>query len=421
MTEPLDGIWRRDRRRVLATLIRLLGDFDLAEEALHDAFLAAAQRWPAEGVPANPSAWLISAGRFRAIDKLRRRARFTAAAADLALTLSDSTDDAASPDDPLRLIFTCCHPALPPEAQVALSLRTLCGLTTEEIARAFLIRTPTVAQRISRAKARLRDDRIPYAVPEPAELPARLDPVLRVIYLMFNEGYSAHSGPDLFRADLSDQAIALGRDLLTLLPDAEVMGLLALMLLTRSRQAARQAADGSVVLLADQDRSLWDRRLIAEGSALVERAFATRQIGPYALQAAIAAVHADAATADQTDWSEIVALYTVLMRAAPSPVVALNRAVALSMLRGPDAALALIDPLVGEGPLEGYAPAHAARAEMLERLDRPAEAAAAFRRALDLTAQEPQRRDLARRIAVLLDGSEPAGQTALRQGPSGQA
>ncbi|QYZ68741.1 RNA polymerase sigma factor [Neotabrizicola shimadae] len=400
MSDTLDSIWRRDRRRVLATLIRLLGDFDLAEEALHDAFLAATQTWPQDGVPANPAAWLISAGRFRAIDKLRRRARFTAAAAELALTLSDSTDDTARPDDPLRLIFTCCHPALSPEAQVALTLRTLCGLTTEEIARAFLVRTPTIAQRITRAKARLKDDRVPYDVPEPGEMPARLDPVLRVIYLMFNEGYSAHAGPDLLRADLSDQAIALGRDLLALLPDAEVMGLVALMLLTRARQAARQDAEGAIVLLADQDRSLWDRGLIAEGSALVERAFATRQIGPYTLQAAIAALHSAAATADQTDWAEILALYTVLLRAAPSPVVALNRAVALAMVQGPAPALALIAPLA-QGPLESYAPAHAAQAEMLERLDRRAEAASAFRKALALSAQEPEQRHILRRIAAL--------------------
>lgn len=400
MTGALDSIWRRDRRRVLATLIRLLGDFDLAEEALHDAFLAAAQRWPLEGVPANPSAWLISAGRFRAIDKLRRRARFTAAAADLALTLSDSTDDAARPDDPLRLIFTCCHPALTPEAQVALTLRTLCGLTTEEIARAFLVRTPTVAQRITRAKARLKDVRVPYELPEASEMPARLDPVLRVIYLMFNEGYSAHAGPDLLRADLSDQAIALGRELLALLPDAEVMGLVALMLLTRARQAARQDAKGEIVLLADQDRSLWDRGLIAEGAALVERAFATRQIGPYTLQAAIAALHATAPTAGQTDWAEILALYTVLQRAAPSPVVALNRAVALAMVQGPGAALDLIAPLA-EGPLAGYAPAHAAQAEMLHRLDRQPEAVVALRRALALTAQGPEQRHIQGRIAAL--------------------
>jgi RNA polymerase sigma-70 factor (ECF subfamily) len=406
MSGTLDSIWRRDRRRVLATLIRLLGDFDLAEEALHDAFLAAAQHWPEEGVPANPSAWLISAGRFRAIDKLRRRARFTAAATELALTLSDSTDDTARPDDPLRLIFTCCHPALSPEAQVALTLRTLCGLTTEEIARAFLVRTPTIAQRITRAKARLKDDRVPYEVPEPGEMPARLDPVLRVIYLMFNEGYSAHAGPDLLRVDLSDQAIALGRDLLALLPDAEVMGLVALMLLTRARQAARQDAEGAIVLLADQDRSLWDRGLIAEGSALVERAFATRQIGPYTLQAAIAALHSAAATADQTDWAEILALYTVLQRAAPSPVVALNRAVALAMVQGPGPALALIAPLAA-GPLEGYAPAHAAQAEMLQRLDRGPEAVGALRKALALSAQGPEQRHILGRIAALEGTTAP--------------
>ena len=400
MTAALDQVWRQHGRRVLATLIRLLRDFDLAEEALHDAFLAAAARWPAEGVPANPTAWLVSAGRFRAIDRLRRQGRFRVIAADLAVVLSASTQDAPLPDDPLRLIFACCHPALPPEGQVALTLRTLCGLTTEEIARAFLVSTPTVAQRIVRAKSRITAERLPYAVPGPAEMPARLDAVLRTIYLMFNEGYSAHSGPDLFRAGLADQAIKLGRDLLALLPDAEVMGLLGLMLLSKAREAARQGADGGLILLADQDRTLWDATLIAEGTALVDRAFATRQIGPYTLQAAIAALHSSTARPEETDWAEILALYTVLARAAPSPVVDLNRAVALCMVQGPGPALALIAPLAA-GPLADYAPAHAALAEMLQRLNRLPEAADSYRSALSLTGQHPERRHLLARIAAL--------------------
>lgn len=402
----IEAAWREHSRKVLATLIRLLRDFDLAEEALHDAFLAAADRWPREGMPANPSAWLVSAGRFRAIDKLRRRARFDAAQAELAHQLTAEAeeapmDDVAIADDQLRLIFTCCHPALPPEAQVALTLREVCGLTTEEIARAFLTRTPTLAQRIVRAKARIKEAKLPYEVPERSDLPERLDAVLRVIYLVFNEGYSAHAGPTLTRTDLSGEAIRLGRLMVELLPEAEAMGLLGLMLLHESRRKARQTAEGEVVLLADQDRSLWDRELIAEGTALIDRAFATRQIGPYTLQGAIAAVHAAAATAEETDWTEIAALYDVLLRAAPSPVVRLNRAVAIGMARGPEQGLALIRALLESGDLADYHLAHAAEADMLRRLERVPEALAAYGRALELCRQEPEQRFLRRRIAEL--------------------
>ncbi len=396
----LEEIWRLHARRVLATLIRLLRDFDLAEEALHDAVLAAARRWPAEGMPANPVAWLVSAGRFRAIDHLRRQDRLGILTADPALALHPGDTDEPLPDDPLRLIFACCHPALPPEAQVALTLHTVCGLRTEEIARAFLIRTPTVAQRIVRAKARIRALGLPYAVPALPEMPPRLNAVLRTIYLLFTEGHSAHSGPDLIRAPLVDEAVGLGRRLAALLHDPEVMGLLAQMLLTKARMAARQGPDGALILLADQDRSLWDQGLIAEGVALVDRAFATRTVGPYVLQAAIAARHCTAGSAEATDWEDILGLYTVLARAAPSPVVALNRAVALGMVRGPGAALAVIAPLAA-GPLAVYAPAHAAMAEMLARLGRQPEAAEASRRALALTRQEPGQRHLQGRINAL--------------------
>jgi RNA polymerase sigma-70 factor (ECF subfamily) len=402
----IEAAWRDHSRKVLATLIRLLRDFDLAEEALHDAFLAAADRWPREGMPANPSAWLVSAGRFRAIDKLRRRARFDAAEADLVLQLTAEAeeapmDEAAIGDDQLRLIFTCCHPALAPEAQVALTLREVCGLTTEEIARAFLTRTPTLAQRIVRAKARIKEARLPYEVPERTDLPERLDAVLRVIYLVFNEGYSAHAGPDLVRTDLSGEAIRLGRLMVALLPEAEAMGLLGLMLIHESRRDTRQTGEGEVVLLADQDRTRWDHGLIAEGTALVDRAFATRQIGPYTLQGAIAAVHAAAPTAGDTDWSEIAALYDVLLRAAPSPIVRLNRAVAVGMARGPEEGLALIRNLLESGDLAGYHLVHAAEADMLRRLDRVPEALSAYGRALELCRQEPEQRFLRRRIAEL--------------------
>ena len=400
----IEAAWREHSRKVLATLIRLLRDFDLAEEALHDAFLAAADRWPREGIPTNPSAWLVSAGRFRAIDKLRRRARFEAAEPELVHMLTaeaeeEPMDQGAIADDQLRLIFTCCHPVLPPEAQVALTLREVCGLTTEEIARAFLTRTPTLAQRIVRAKARIKEAGLPYEVPERADLPERLDAVLRVIYLVFNEGYSAHAGPSLMRTDLSGEAVRLGRLMVDLLPEAEAMGLLGLMLLHESRRGTRQSPDGEVVLLADQDRTQWDRDLIVEGTAFVDRAFATRHIGPYTLQGAIAAVHASAATAEETDWTEIAALYDVLLRAAPSSIVRLNRAVAVGMARGPEAGLALIRALLEGRELADYHLVHAAEADMLRRLGRVPEALAAYGRALELCRQEPEQRLLKRRIA----------------------
>jgi RNA polymerase sigma-70 factor, ECF subfamily len=403
----IESAYREHSRKVLATLIRLLGDFDLAEEALHDAFIAAADRWPREGLPGNPSAWLVSAGRFKAIDKLRRRARFNAMEAELADQLTADAEEGEEmeatsiKDDQLRLIFTCCHPALPQPAQVALTLRELCGLTTEEIARAFLARPPALAQRIVRAKARIREDKIPYEVPELSALPERLDTVLRVIYLVFNEGYSAHSGETLTRTDLSGEAIRLGRLMLDLLPQAETMGLLALMLLHESRRPARTTADGEVVLLADQDRTLWDRALMAEGFDLIERAFATRQIGPYTLQAAIAAVHARAGTAEETDWAEIVGLYDVLMRAAPSPVVRLNRAVAVGMRDGPQAGLALVNGLIEEGKLTDYHLTYAAQADFYRRAGETDAAREAYERALALALQEPERRFLQQRLREL--------------------
>jgi RNA polymerase sigma-70 factor, ECF subfamily len=400
----VEAAYREHSRRVLATLIRLLRDFDLAEEALHEAFLAAAKSWPRDGMPDNPRAWLVSAGRFRAIDRLRRRSRFDAAARELAeefkhdMAHAPDEDEVAIRDDQLRLIFTCCHPALPPEGQVALTLRELCGLTTEEIASAFLTSAPTVAQRIVRAKAKIRDARIPYEVPDRPELPERLDSVLRVIYLVFNEGYSAHFGETLTRADLSSEAIRLGRLMVELLPDAETFGLLGLMLINESRREARLSPEGEIILLDEQDRSRWNRALIAEGTALVDRAFATRHIGPYTLQAAIAALHARAETADATDWNEIVALYDVLMRAAPSPVVALNRAVAFGMARGPEAGLELIRALLAQGELANYHLAHAAEADMLRRSGQHRLAREAYARALALCQQEPEQRFLTRRI-----------------------
>jgi len=403
--ETVNAVYVSDSRRVLATLIRLLGDFDVAEEALHDAFRAALEQWPREGVPANPRAWLVSTGRFKAIDGLRRRARFDAldeagAKADLAVV-----DDAAwadhetVEDDRLRLIFTCCHPALAPDAQVALTLREVCGLTTEEIARAFLTPAPTLAQRIVRAKARIRDARIPYQVPTQAELPERLDAVLRVIYLVFNEGYAASSGATVTRHDVSAEAIRLGRLLVDLLPEPEAVGLLALMLLHESRRAARTTASGELILLDDQDRSLWNRDQIAEGIQLVERALRVQRAGPYAIQAAIAAVHAGAPTASATDWDEIVGLYDALLLAGPSPVIELNRAVALAMRDGPAAGLAIVDRILARGDLVEYRLAHAARADLCRRLGRAAEARASYERALKLTRQEPERRFLERRIA----------------------
>ncbi len=405
--ETVDAVYRSDSRRVLATLIRLLGDFDLAEEALHDAFRAAVEQWPREGVPGNPRAWLVSAGRFKAIDAMRRRARFDASQAELAERLAaDASRGAGSDgenleDDRLRLIFTCCHPALPPNAQVALTLREVCGLTTEEIARAFLTATPTVAQRIVRAKTKIRDARIPYQVPARAELPDRLDVVLHVVYLVFNEGYSASSGMSLTRPDLSGEAIRLGRLLIELLPEPEAVGLLALMLLHESRRAARTSPAGELVLLDDQDRSLWNREQIAEGVALVERALSSQRFGPYTLQAAIAAVHAEARTAAATDWAQIVGLYDVLARADPSPVVELNRAVAVAMRDGPLAGLVLIDAILARGDLADYQFAHSARADLCRRLGRTAEARVSYERALNLTRQEPERRFLERRLGDL--------------------
>jgi RNA polymerase sigma-70 factor (ECF subfamily) len=402
----VEAVYRSDSRRVLGTLIRLFGDFDLAEEALHDAFAAALKRWPSDGVPRNPRAWLIATGRFEAIDRLRRRARFDSSRDELARWLQAHSPDAMDnedgvEDDALRLIFTCCHPALSPDAQVALTLREVCGLTTEEIAHAFLTGPPTVAQRIVRAKAKIRVAGIPYQVPSRADLPDRLDIVLHVVYLVFNEGYSASSGGYVTRHDLSSEAIRLGRLLAELLPESEVLGLLALMLLHESRQAARVSAEGDLVLLGDQDRSLWNRERIAEGLALVERALASRRIGPFTLQAAIAAVHASAQTAAATDWAQIVGLYDVLARADPSPVVALNRAAAVAMRDGPLAGLELIDAILLRGELEDYQPLHSARADLLRRLGRRLDARLAYKRALALTRQEPQRRFLERRLAEL--------------------
>ena len=407
--ETVEAVYQTDSRRVLATLIRLLGDFDLAEEAMHEAFAAAVEQWPRDGTPANPRAWLVSAGRFKAIDRLRRRARFDASIGELAERLDADTSDAGGEDeegvadDRLRLIFTCCHPALPADAQVALTLREVCGLTTEEIARAYLAAPPTVAQRIVRAKAKIRDARIPYQVPSRADLPDRLDSVLHVVYLVFNEGYFASSGTSLTRHDLSGEAIRLGRLLIEWLPEPEAIGLLALMLLHESRRAARTSATGELILLDDQDRSLWNRDQIAEGSALVERALSSRRFGPYTLQAAIAAVHAKAPSAAATDWAQIVGLYDVLARADPSPVVELNRAAAVAMRDGPRAGLALIDAILARGDLGDYHLAHSARADLCRRLGRTAEARTSYRRALALTRQEPQRRFLERRLEELRD------------------
>lgn len=402
MTPPIETIYRRESRRVLATLIRLLGDFDLAEEALHEAFLVAMQRWEHDGVPSNPRAWLVSTGRFKAIDRLRRQARFTPllqAQAD-ALAAAD-WDDEDLEDDRLRLIFTCCHPALAADAQVPLTLREICDLTTEEIARAFLVPPATIAQRIVRAKGKIREAKIPYQVPSLAELPERLDSVLRVIYLVFNEGYSASMGADLTRDDLTREAIRLGRLLLELLPEPEVMGLLALMLLHESRRPARTSASGELVLLDEQDRALWDASLIAEGCALVEQALTTRRFGPYGLQAAIAAVHAEAPSAEHTDWPQIVGLYDVLLRAVPSPVIELNRAVALAMRDGPLAGLQQVEAILARGELLDYHLAYSARGEFCRQLGRLDEARLAYEKALSLTWQTPEKHFLERRLASL--------------------
>jgi RNA polymerase sigma-70 factor (ECF subfamily) len=414
MTEPpnqqvrdaVDQVYRGESRRVLATLIRLLGDFDLAEEAMHEAFASAVQQWQRDGVPDNPRAWLVSAGRFKAIDTIRRRARFDASLEQLAERISDNArpaerDPEGVDDDRLRLIFTCCHPALPAEARVALTLREVCGLTTEEIARAFLTAAPTIAQRIVRAKAKIKSAGIPYEVPSRADLPERLETVLQVIYLVFNEGYSASSGAVLTRADLSSEAIRLARLLIDLLDEPEALGVLALMLLHESRREARTSPAGELVLLDDQDRSRWNRAMIAEGRVLVERALATRRFGPYTVQAAIALAHAEAATPADTDWGQIVYWYDVLAQAVASPIIELNRAVAVAMRDGPATGLALVDAVLQQGELNDYHLAHAARADLCRRLARTDEARASYQRALELTRQEPEQRFLKRRLAEL--------------------
>jgi RNA polymerase sigma-70 factor (ECF subfamily) len=403
--DRVDALYRSDSRRVLATLIRLLGDFDLAEEALHDAFATAVEQWPEKGIPSNPGAWLISAGRFKALDRLRKSSRFESADGEVldrlqAREMPDQGEEGVE-DDRLRLIFTCCHPALSADAQIALTLREVCGLTTEEVARAFLTPAPTLAQRIVRAKSKIRDARIPYEIPSLADLPDRLDSVLHVIYLVFNEGYLASAGPELTRESVSAEAIRLGRLLVELLPEPEAMGLLALMLLHEARRAGRTSSLGDLILLEDQDRSLWNRVQIQEGVTLVERALASRRIGPYSLQAAIAAVHAEAPDTGSTDWAQIVALYDVLLKAEPSAVIELNRAAAIAMRDGPETGLELIDRIIAMGELVDYYPAHAARGELCRRLGRVSDAMAAYRRTLELVTQEPERRFLERRLTEL--------------------
>jgi RNA polymerase sigma-70 factor (ECF subfamily) len=405
--EVVEAIYRSDSRQVLATLIRLLGDFETAEEALHEAFAVAVEQWARDGVPTNPRAWLVSTGRFKAIDGIRQRTRHDASLEELARQLEASTsdpdewDDEHVEDDRLRLIFTCCHPVLSPEAQVAMTLREVCGLTTEEIARAFLTKPATVAQRIVRAKAKIREARIPYEVPSEKELPDRLDAVLRVVYLAFNEGYSASSGDSLTRHDLSGEAIRLGRLLTELLPEPEAVGLLALMLLHDSRRAARSTPTGDLILLEDQDRSLWNRDQITEGLSLVARALSSGQVDPYTIQAAIAAAHAQAPSATATNWAQIVALYDLLFQAHPSPVIELNRAVAVAMRDGPIAGLVLIDAILTRCELGNYHLSHAARADLFRRLGQTAEARASYERALILTQQEPEQRFLRRRLSEL--------------------
>ena len=405
--ERVGDVYRSESRRVFATLVRLLGDFDLAEDALHNAFAAAVEQWPRDGVPDNPRAWLVSVGRFKAIDTLRRRARFDAALTELADRLDDEAGEPAiaeedgMEDDRLRLIFTCCHPVLAPEAQVALTLREVCGLTTEDVARAFLVPAPTLAQRIVRAKARIRDEKIPYRVPSREELPERLEGVLRVVYLVFNEGYSASAGDSLTRPDLSGEAIRLGRLLVGLLPEPEAAGLLALMLLQDSRREARTTPEGDLVPLEEQNRATWSRRRIAEGTVLVRRALSQGRFGPYAIQAAIAAVHAQAPSVAATDWAQIVGLYDLLLQIIPSPVIELNRAAAVAMRDGPEDGLLLVDGILDRGELDSYHLAHAVRADLCRRLGNVAEARASYERALDLAEQEPERRFLARRLAGL--------------------
>jgi RNA polymerase sigma-70 factor (ECF subfamily) len=402
--EVVDSVYRSESRRVFATLVRLLGDFDLAEEAVHDAFASAVAQWPEQGVPANPRAWLVSAGRFKAIDSMRRRARFDASLGELANRIDQGPPDLDNErieDDRLRLIFTCCHPAIAPEAQVALTLREVCGLTTEAIASAFLTSPSTLAQRIVRAKSKIREAGIPYQVPSREDLPDRLHTVLQVIYLVFNEGYSASSGESLVRADISEEAIRLGRLMVELLPDPEVLGLLALMLLHESRRHARHTSTGEIILLDDQDRSLWDRQLITEGQELVDRAFLTQQFGPYMLQAGIAATHAAASTPADTDWAQIVAIYDALAQITPSPVVELNRAVAIAMRDGPAAGLELVDAILTRGDLADYHLAHATRADFCRRLGKTADARDSYQQALKLARQEPERRFLAGRLAEL--------------------
>jgi RNA polymerase sigma-70 factor (ECF subfamily) len=408
MRESIDSLYRTDSRRILATLIRLLGDFDLAEEAMHEAFAAALSLWPKSGIPDNPRPWLISTARFKAIDTLRRRARFDASQDEIVRYLeaqSSSTErsneEDSVEDDRLRLIFTCCHPSLPPEAHVALTLREVCGLTTEEIAKAFLTTPRTLAQRIVRAKAKIRDTPIRYEVPSPQELPERLDAVLQVIYLVFNEGYSAAAGAEVTRAELTREAIRLGRLVSELLPEPEVIGLVSLMLLQESRRAARTSPTGELILLENQDRSLWNREQIAEGVALVERALKTHSFGSYTLQAAIAAVHAEAESTAVTDWRQIVALYNRLVRIQPSPVVELNRAVAIAMRDGPEVGLTHIDAVLAHGELANYHLAHSARADMCRRLGRAAEARSSYEKALALAQQEPERKFLQDRLRQL--------------------